>query len=128
MAKIKAATVDEYIELASAQAQAHLRELRALLKELAPKATEAIKWGHPVLEEKRILFSFSAHQDHMNFMPTGPSLEPFREDIKKAGLKSGKDTVQLTYDKPLPKKLIRDIAAFRLESVSEHGARWMYNN
>ncbi len=101
-----------------------LREIRALLKKLAPKATEAIKWGTPVLEQGRILFAYSAHKTHLNFMPTGPSLKPFKEEL--AGYKTGKDTVQFPYGKPLPKALIRRIAAHRIKEVRENDARWMY--
>ena len=124
MSVVKPTTVAEYIEAAPTVAQAHLRELRGLLKELAPDATESLKWGSPVFEEARILFSYSAHKTHVNFVPAGPSLEPFRE--KLTGYKTGKDSVQFPYDKPLPQELIQTIAAHRLEDVRENDARWMY--
>jgi len=120
----KATTVEEYIRNAPTPAQAMLGEIRALLKEAAPNAKEAIKWGYPVLEEGRILFSYSAHKDHLNFMPTGPAMEPFRADL--AGYKTGQDTIQFLYDQPLPRDLIRKIAEYRLKEVREKGARWMY--
>jgi hypothetical protein len=53
----EAETVDEYIEAAPPYAQEKLRELRAILKKVAPKAEEKLKWGSPVFEEKRILFA-----------------------------------------------------------------------
>lgn len=124
MAKTKATTVNGYIEAAPTQAQEHLREIRALLKKVAPGATETIKWGSPVLEEKRILFAYSAYKSHLNFMPTGPALEPFKKEL--AEYKTGKDTIQFPYDKPLPKTLIKKIATYRARQVREHDARWMY--
>jgi uncharacterized protein YdhG (YjbR/CyaY superfamily) len=124
MPKKKPTTVDEYIEAAPQGAQTKLREVRALLKKVAPKATEKLKWGSPVLEEGRILFSYSAHTSHLNFSPTGPAMEPFKEDLET--FKTGKDTIQFPYDKPLPKGLIRKIAAFRAKQVRESDARWMY--
>lgn len=120
----KPTTVPEYIETAPQDAREHLRELRALLHEVAPGATEGIKWGGPVFEDRRILFSYKAHRSHINFMPTGPALEPFREELRS--YRTGKDTVQLPYDKPLPKDLIRRIAAYRVKDVKENDARWMY--
>ena len=123
MPTIKAKSVEEYIKAAPKEAQAKLRELRAILKKVAPDAAEKLKWGTPVLEEKRILFAYSAHKSHLNFMPTGPALEPFREEL--AGFKTGKDTLQLPYDRPLPKTLLRRIATFRAKQVREHEARWM---
>lgn len=119
----KPTTIDEYIEAAPPHAQEKLRELRALLKEVAPNAVEAIKWGAPVFEEKRILFSISAHKGHINFMPTGSSLTPFRDEL--TDYKSGKDTLQIPYDKPIDRDLIRRIAEYRRKDVLENGALWM---
>ena len=120
----KPTTVSEYIEGAPKEAQKHLHEIRSLLKKVAPGATETLKWGSPVLEEKRILFSYSAFRSHLNFMPTGPAIEPFKKEL--ADYKIGKDTIQFPYDKPLPKSLIRKIAAYRAKQVRENDARWMY--
>lgn len=124
MPKIKPKSVDEYIEAAPPEAQKKLREIRAILKKVAPNAKEMLKWGSPVFEDGRILFSYSAHKSHLNFSPTGPAMKPFKEELAK--FKTGKDTVQLPYDKPLPKTLIRKIAAFRAKQVKESDARWMY--
>lgn len=123
MIKIKAKTIDEYIKTSPKEAQEKLREIHAILKDVAPNATEAIKWRTPVFEEKRILFSFSAHKTHINFMPTRSSLDPFIEELKE--YETGKDTIQFPYDKPLPKGLIRKIATYRRKDVLENGALWM---
>jgi uncharacterized protein YdhG (YjbR/CyaY superfamily) len=120
----KHSTVDEYILAASPQAQEKLLEIRAILKAVAPAATEQLKWGQPVMEQKRILFAFSAFKSHMNFMPTSQSMKPFMEEL--AAYKTGKDTIQFAYDKPLPKELIQKIAKHRLNDVLENDAKWMY--
>ena len=120
----KPTTVDQYIAAAPEEAQEKLREIRAILKKVAPDATEKIKWGYPVFEEKRSLFSYSAHKTHINFMPTGPVMKHFKEELAK--FETGQDTIQFPYDKPLPKGLIRKIAAFRAKQVRENDARWMY--
>ena len=124
MPKIKPKTVTEYINAAPKQGQRKLREIRAILKKAAPKAKETLKWGSPVLEDKRILFAYSAFKSHLNFMPTGPAMVPFKKELAK--YTTGKDTIQFPYDKPLPKALIRKIAAFRVKQVREKDARWMY--
>lgn len=70
MPKTKPKTVDEYIKAAPKEAQGKLREIRANLKKVAPKAKEGLKWGSLVLEEKRILFSYAAkvgqHEESAN--------------------------------------------------------------
>ena len=115
--------LDKYIASAPEHAQEKLRELRAILKKVAPNATETIKWGSPVFEENRILFSFKAFKSHINFMPTRSALEPFKEEL--TGFKTGKDTIQLPYDKPLPRTLIKKIATYRARDVRENDAHWM---
>jgi uncharacterized protein YdhG (YjbR/CyaY superfamily) len=120
----KPQTVDEYINSAPGYAQEKLEEIRSLLKTVAPNATEELKWGQPVFIENRILFSYAAFKKHLRFMPTGPSLEPFKEELSQ--YKTGKDTIQFDYDKPLPVSLIKKIATFRYKDVIENDAKWMY--
>jgi len=117
-------TVDEYISSAPKQAREKLRELRALLKSVVPRASEELKWGQPVFIEKRILFSYAAHKNHLNFMSTGLTLATFRD--KLSGFKTGEHTIQLPYDQPLPEELIKKIALNRYKDVMENDARWMY--
>jgi uncharacterized protein YdhG (YjbR/CyaY superfamily) len=124
MAKAKPATVIEYIEASPREAQEKLREIREILRKVAPDATETLKWGSPVFEEKRILFAYTAFKSHLNFMPTHSALQPFKDEL--AEYTTGKDTIQFPYNKPLPKLLIHKIAAFRLKEVKETDALWMY--
>ena len=123
MAKTKATTVTEYINAAPKEAREKLEEIRAILKKVAPNATETLKWGTPVFEEKRILFAYAAFKSHLNFKPTHSSITPFKEEL--AAYITGKDTIQFPYEKPLPKMLIRKIAAYRARDVRENDARWM---
>lgn len=123
MPKAKPTTVTEYINAAPEEARDKLRELRSILKKVAPNAKETLKWGSPVFEEKRILFAYTAFKLHLNFMPTRSSIEPFQAELND--YVTGKDTIQFPYNKPLPKALIRKIAAYRLKDVLENDARWI---
>ena len=123
MTTSKPTTIDEYIVSAPREAQEKLYELRALLKEVTPNATETIKWGNPVFVEKRILFAFAAFKTHLNFMPTPSALELFKEEL--SNYKIGKGSIQFPYDKPLPQELIFKIASFRAKEVGEKDVRWM---
>ncbi|NLG75226.1 MAG: DUF1801 domain-containing protein [Xanthomonadaceae bacterium] len=123
MVSKRSRTIAEYIDSAPPQAQEYLRKLYALLKQVAPDATEAIKWGNPVFEAHRILFAFSAHKAHINFAPTPAALKPFRDELAKH--KTGKGTLQIPYDKPFPAALVRKIARYRVKDVRENDAKWM---
>jgi uncharacterized protein YdhG (YjbR/CyaY superfamily) len=123
MAKARPTTIAEYISAAPKEAQKPLREMRAILKKAAPGATEGLKWGSPVFEEKRILFGFAAFKSHINFMPTPSAMKPFEKELAK--YETGKGTIQFPYGKRLPKALIRKIAARRVKELREKDVRWM---
>jgi uncharacterized protein YdhG (YjbR/CyaY superfamily) len=108
-------TIAEYIRAAPREGQPHLRQLYALLKSVAPKAEEAIKWGTPFFVEPRFLFAFSAHKAHLDFTPTASGLERFRKELE--GHKTTKLMLQVPYDQPLPVALIRKIARHRVQEV-----------
>ncbi len=110
-------TIDEYIQAAPAAGQGHLRQLYAVLKSVAPKAQEAIKWGTPFFIEPRFLFAFSAHKAHLNFTPSSVGLEPFAEELKQH--KTTKGMLQVPYKEPLPVDLIRRIAETRVRQLKE---------
>lgn len=124
MASPRPATIAEYIEAAPPAGQPHLRRLHALLKQVAPEAEEAIKWGTPFFVEPRFLFAFSAHKAHLNFTPTEEGLAPFRKELEKH--KTTKGMLQVAYTAPLPEALIRKIAEQRVQAVKarEDDAFW----
>jgi uncharacterized protein YdhG (YjbR/CyaY superfamily) len=117
MAAAKPATIAAYIKAAPAAAQPHLRQMHAILKEVAPRATEAIKWGTPFFVEPRFLFGFSAHKAHLSFAPPAATLAHFAKAL--AAHQTTKMTVKLPYDQPLPEALIRKMAAHSLKIVDE---------
>jgi uncharacterized protein YdhG (YjbR/CyaY superfamily) len=123
MTKTKPTTVAEYIDAAPKEAHKHLREMRAILRKVAPRATEGLKWGSPAFEEGRILFAYAAFKSHMGFMPTPSAMKPFKKELEQ--YKTGKGSIQFPYDKPLPKALIRRIAAFRAKELREKDVKWM---
>ena len=123
MQKIKATTVPEYIAAAPGEAQPKLKEIRQILSKVVPNATESLKWGSPVFEEKRILFAYAAFKTHINFMPTPSAMKPFQKELEN--YKTGKGSIQFPYDKPIPKLLIRRIAKQRAMELKEKDAKWM---
>ena len=123
MAIKRPTTIAEYISAAPAEGQPHLRKLYAILKRVAPKAEEVIKWGTPFFVEPRFLFAFSAHKAHCNFSATMSALEPFRKEMKDYKITSA-GLLQLPYNKPLPVDLIRKIAEYRLRNMGEGDDFW----
>ncbi|MCU0449986.1 MAG: DUF1801 domain-containing protein [Bernardetiaceae bacterium] len=124
MDKKKPANVDEYLAQLEGIAQAKCKELRSILKEIAPEAREGLKWGKPVFESSVILFAYAAHKSHLSFIPTGPALLPFKAELADYEFK--KDSIRFFYDQPLPIKLIEKIANYRKREAEEQGAKWKY--
>lgn len=122
MATKRPTTIDEYIQAAPREGQPHLRRLYAILKSVAPKAEETIKWGTPFFVEPRFVFAFSAHQAHCSFAPTAAALEAFRQELAKH--KTTKGTLRIPYNQPLPENLIRKIAEYRLRNMGEGDTFW----
>lgn len=120
---IKPKTVDEYIDLAPAACVKKLIELRTILKETVPNASEALKWGKPVFEEKRILFSYWGTKNHISFFPTQSSLLPFIEELKNFIV--AKDSFKILNSQDLPKELIIKMVKHRYNDVMENDAKWM---
>ena len=108
MASKRPTTIAQYIAAVPLAGQPHARRLYGILKSVAPRATEAIKWGTPFFIEPRFLFAFSAHKSHVSFAPMAAALTHFRKEL--AAHDSTKNFLRIPYDQPIPEALVRKIA------------------
>lgn len=115
MAPKRPTTISAYIQAAPRERQPHLRRLYAILKSVAPKATETLKWRTPFFVEPRFLFAFAGHKAHVDFGPMAAGLKPFRKELAKH--KTTANFLQVPYDEPLPEALIRKIAKYCVQKV-----------
>lgn len=92
--------MDEYIESFGEPARGRLHELRALSRAGVPHAVEELKWGSPAYTLGTILFVFSGHKDHANFVVTPSTLAAFTDELD--GYTTGKGRGQLPYGVPIP--------------------------
>lgn len=121
----KPQTVDEYIEGFAGQGREVLEQVRALVLDAVPAASEAIKWGHPawVHPSGTILFMLSGHAKHANVAFTPSTREAFDADL--SGFATGKGSVKLPYGRPVPDDLLRRMVAFRVREHEDDGVLWM---
>jgi uncharacterized protein YdhG (YjbR/CyaY superfamily) len=89
----------------------------SILKKVAPKAEEKIKWGTPFFVEPRFLFAFSAHKAHLSFAPMAAAMQAFRKELAKH--ETTKNFLKIPYDEPVPEALVRKIARYCLKNVSD---------
>lgn len=106
------ATIDAYIAQFPQDVQVILEKIRALIKELAPEATEKISYAMPGFYLKGMLVWFAGHKDYIGFYPTGEGIEAFKDEI--TAYKFSKGAVQFPLNKPIPYELIKKIVKFRI--------------
>ena len=115
-ARTTAASIDDYIAWFPPDTQARLEEVRALIREEAPDATETISYAIPTFDLKgRHLCHFAAFTNHLSFFPTGKGADAFADELK--AYKGGRGTVQFPYSQPLPVDLIRRMVRYRVGQV-----------
>ncbi|MFO7682923.1 MAG: DUF1801 domain-containing protein [Chloroflexota bacterium] len=106
-------TIDEYIAGFPPDVQEILQKVRATIKEAAPNAEETIKYQLPTFTLKGNLVYFGGFKKHVGFYPVPTGIEAYAEDL--APYKTGKGSIQLPYDKPIPYDLITKVVKYRVE-------------
>jgi uncharacterized protein YdhG (YjbR/CyaY superfamily) len=103
--------IDEYIASFPTEVQIIIKNIRELVKEVAPEAEEMISYNMPtfVLNKKR--FYFAANKKHIGvyaiYQPTS-----FEDEL--TDLRSSKDTVQFPLDEPINYELIKKLVKLKL--------------
>jgi uncharacterized protein YdhG (YjbR/CyaY superfamily) len=119
--KMDVTSVEAYIAGFPEEIQAILQRVRATIKEAAPDAQEAIKYGLPTMVLHGNLVHFGAFRDHIGFCPTPSGIEAFRDELRPYRLRKG--TVQFPLDEPIPYDLIRRITRYRVQENLEKARR-----
>jgi len=110
-------TIDEYIAGFPKNIRELLEELRRVIRESAPQAEEAIRYGIPTFRLKGNLVHFAAFNHHIGFYPTPSAITTFSEELSP--YKQSKGTVQFPLDRPIPYDLVRKIVHYRVEEMLE---------
>jgi uncharacterized protein YdhG (YjbR/CyaY superfamily) len=110
-------TVEDYLSTFEGTILERMKEVRALIRSLAPEAEESISYGMPAykLHGKPLVY-FAGYKHHLGFYATPTGHEAFNEALSK--YKQGKGSVQFPNDQALPVELIKQIILFRIEENS----------
>jgi uncharacterized protein YdhG (YjbR/CyaY superfamily) len=92
-----------------------LRQLRQVMRRVAPKAEETISYGMPYYSYHGRLVYFAAFRDHVSLFVMGASQRLFARQTKK--YKSGRATLQFPLGTALPTSLITKLIRARLNEV-----------
>ena len=108
-------TIDEYIAGFPKEVQQILEKMRSLVREVAPDATEAIKYQIPTFVLNENLVHFAAYAKHIGFYPTPSAIAQFQKEL--SSYVSAKGSVQFPLDKPIPFPLIKKMVKFRVNEA-----------
>ena len=109
----KAKDVDEYIAKAPKEVRRKLKELRAIIKSVAPKAEERISYGMPYYGYKGRLVYFAFAKKHIGLYVPTPVIEEHKKELKDYG--TAKATVRFPLNKKLPLPLIKKLVKARVK-------------
>jgi uncharacterized protein YdhG (YjbR/CyaY superfamily) len=104
--------IDKYINGFPRTVQVILKKVQEIIKNNAPNAKEAIKYGVPTFVLHGNLVHFAAYKNHIGFYPTPSAMVAFKKELSI--YKTSKGAVQFPTDKPLPLALIKKIVKFRV--------------
>ncbi len=108
-----ARSIDEYIAEFPPEVAARLEEVRALIRAIAPDATETISYAIPTFDlNGKHLVHFAGYARHIGLYPAPSGLTAFAEELSP--YKAGKGSVRFPLDSPMPMELIRRIVEFRV--------------
>ena len=112
MLTAKPTTIDAYITAFPVEIRERLELVRATIQAAAPEATETIKYGMPTFVLNGNLVYFAAFKHHLGIYSFPSAQKAFAKQL--AGYKTGKGSIQLPHDQPLPLDLIGEMVRFRV--------------
>ncbi len=117
-----AGSVDEYMTTVPPQSREAVEELRRLVREAVPEATEIISYGIPTFDlAGQHLVHFAGYEKHVGLYPTPSAVQTFKDELKP--YKTTRGSVQFSLDQPLPVDLVRRMVEFRVQEVGAGDAR-----
>jgi len=112
-----ARNIDEYIARFPQDIQDVLKKIRAIIREAAPDAEEAINYQIPTFTLRGNLVHFAVFKNHIGFYPTPSGMEKFKAELSV--YEGAKGSVRFPLDQPVPYDLIRRITLVRVQEQEE---------
>lgn len=110
-------TVDEYFDSLQVKNKEKLKKLRETIKKTAPDAEECISYNMPAFKQNGVLIYFAAFKNHYSIFPGPKTILAFKDSLNE--YVTSKGTIQFSYDKPVPNRLISNIVKHRVKENLE---------
>lgn len=118
----KPETIDEYLAACPPEARAYLEQIREIIRERAPGATERISYAIPAFRlGETWLFYFAGWKRHVSMYPVTAAIQAELGERIEAHRK-GPGTLQFPLNRPLPVDLITDLVDCRVREIGATAA------
>ena len=114
----KPTNIDQYISNFPVERQELLEQIRQTIKDAVPFAEETISYGMPAFKYKTISIWFAGYKNHIGLYPMY-GMDEFEDEMAIYKGKGTKDTLQFSYDKPLPLDLITKLAKYKFAKLAD---------
>jgi uncharacterized protein YdhG (YjbR/CyaY superfamily) len=116
-------TIDEYIAGFPPAVRGVLERVRRTVRKAIPRAEETISYRIPTYKlDGRYVLYFAGWKQHYSLYPSTDRLVAALKDDLAPYEVNNKGTIRFPLSKPVPVKLIADIAKFRAKEVAERSA------
>jgi uncharacterized protein YdhG (YjbR/CyaY superfamily) len=110
--------IDSYIQSQPELQRAALKQLRQIIKEVAPLAVESISYGMPAYKHHGPLVYFGAFKNHCSFFPgSATAMDLLIKELHDYKINRG--TLQIANGQPIPADLIKRIVSLRMKQNEE---------
>ncbi len=107
-------SVEDYIALAPKETQTKLRRFRAIIKDVAPMASESVSYQMPFYSYKGQLawFALAPRRSYIGLYLRPPVIEDHRDELK--GYVTTKSAIHFPLDTEIPTALVKKLVRARM--------------
>jgi uncharacterized protein YdhG (YjbR/CyaY superfamily) len=119
----KSEQVRAYLAALPPRARRHMKEIRSIVRSVAPDATESFSYRMPGFRlDNRVFLYYAAFAAHCSLYPMGAKIRRAHAAALK-GYKTSTGTIQFPLDQPLPAALMKRLIKARMAEVRSAGRR-----
>jgi uncharacterized protein YdhG (YjbR/CyaY superfamily) len=109
--------IDQYLALQPVQMAEKLQQIRQIIRNVVPEATESFSYQMPSFDFHGKLAYYAVFKEHYSLFVMPDVLKVFKDKLKNYSL--SKSAIRIPSGDPVPEALIREIVAFAAQSNLE---------
>lgn len=116
---------DEYLDKIEEKNRKDLEAIFQWMEEEYPGLEKRLAWGHPTYTDHgTFIISFEAHKKDLGICPEAKGVGRFSQKLEERGLKYGKMTFKIPWDRDIDFGLLREIIDFNIEDKKDWDKFW----